>query len=45
MSYEGEKYIALKISAFVKATGLTNTILKPSEVQKHYPSFTDKTGH
>jgi hypothetical protein len=34
LSYEGEKYIHVKISKILKITGLINTIFKTSEVQK-----------
>jgi hypothetical protein len=34
LSYEGENYIHVKISKFLKITVLINTIFKPSKVQK-----------
>jgi hypothetical protein len=34
LSYEGENVIDVKISKFLKITGLNNTIFKPSKVQK-----------
>jgi hypothetical protein len=34
LSYEGEKDIDVKISKFLKITGLINVIFKPSKVQK-----------
>jgi hypothetical protein len=35
LSYEGEKDMEVKISKFVKATGVIESVLKPSFVQKH----------
>ena len=35
VSYQNEKYIAVKISTFLQKTGNINTTLKPSQVQNH----------